>query len=634
VYLTGHSGDLLRRLLCFAVSLAGLTLACLASSAQAEPLTLLDSRGWEMVSPVEKNGGEVQGFGANFGGDVLQAALDGESATFSSASSFSEEAQGAPVASQYISRRSSSGWSTEDVTLPTQSGAYGEGPAGVPYRLFSGDLARALILNGSGCFESESCPRRYTLRQSAGGELTPSPEAPDLRLAGSSPDLRHAVFSTCVALSANATEVPDGKGGCEANATNLYEWSGSQLTLVNLLAGESKSTPGAILAAPGGAVSTDGSRVYFTIDEDGPLNLFEAGKPTKLIPETVGGGASFQTASPDGALAFFTTAASHLYRYEAAADTATDLTPGGEVLGVLGAAENGSRVYYLTAAGLYMRNGATTTQIAAAADTRNFPPATGAARVSPDGTVLAFVSSAPLTGYDNTDRNTGKPDSEVFLYDATANGGAGQLICASCNPEGVAPIGPSAIPGAIANGTGPDATQAYKPRVLTNGGNRLFFDSEDALVPQDTNNERDVYEWEAQGAGSCIQAGGCLQLISSGRSEDGASFVDASEDGRDTFFLTDGSLVPGDPGAVDLYDAREGGGFPVPPKPIPCEGDACQPLPSPPEDPTPGTLVLTEGNPPVRFPKVQKPGGKKHKAKKHHKGKRKTRKHHHQGGHK
>ena len=618
-------------------ALLAATLALLAwapAAANAASLSLLDGRGWEMVSPVEKNGGEVAAPGALFGGGVLQASADGEAASFSSASSFAEEAQGAPVASQYISRRTVSGWTTEDATLPSFPGAYGEDPAGVPYRLFSEDLARALILNGSACAEAPGCPRSYSLRQSADGALALSPEAPDLRFVGASPDLGHVVFSSCRALTANATEVPDGKDGCEASATNLYQWDGTQLSLINVLPGQSKGTPGALLAAAGSAVSTDGSRVYFTLVEDGALYLAEAGKEAKLIPGTTGGGAAFQSATPDGSLAFFTKG-SHLYRYEATANTATDLTLGGEVQGVFGAAEDGSRVYYLSATGLFLWHSGTTTKVATTADASNYPPSTGAARVSADGTHLAFLSKAPLTGYDNTDRNTGEADSEVFLFDATANGGAGQLSCASCRRDGTRPEGPSTIPGAVANGAGLDATKSYKPRVLTNGGNRLFFDSRDALVEQDTNNDKDVYEWEAPGSGSCTQAGGCLELISSGRSEDGASFVDASASGRDAFFLTDGSLVQADPGAVDLYDAREGGGFPVLPKPIPCEGDACQPLPSPPEDPTPGTQVPTEGNPPVRFPRPACPKGK-HRVKRGGKSvcvaKHKDKKRHHKRG--
>ncbi len=62
--------------------------------------------------------------------------------------------------------------------------------------------------------------------------------------------------------------------------------------------------------------------------------------------------------------------------------------------------------------------------------------------------------------------------------------------------------------------------------------------------------------------------------------------------------------APTDPGSADVYDARSGGGFPIPTPPIPCEGDACQPLPNAPEDPTVGTLIPGPGNPPVHFPKV------------------------------
>ena len=102
---------------------------------------------------------------------------------------------------------------------------------------------------------------------------------------------------------------------------------------------------------------------------------------------------------------------------------------------------------------------------------------------------------------------------------------------------------------------------------------------------------------------SCTKPVGCVNLISSGRAEGGATFLDASDDGSDAFFLTDGSLVPSDPAPIDVYDARVGGGFPSP-RPIPCFGDACQPLPPEPEDPTPGTLrSQPSGNlptPPVR----------------------------------
>jgi hypothetical protein len=119
-------------------------------------------------------------------------------------------------------------------------------------------------------------------------------------------------------------------------------------------------------------------------------------------------------------------------------------------------------------------------------------------------------------------------------------------------------------------------------------------------------------------------------LISSGRGAGGASFIDASADGADAFFITDSSLVDADPGAPDLYDARIGGGFPQPLPPIHCEGDACQPLPSPPTDPTLTTLLAGPGNPAVRYPKSKK--GCRKGAARSRCGKKKSQGHH--GGHK
>ncbi len=121
--------------------------------------------------------------------------------------------------------------------------------------------------------------------------------------------------------------------------------------------------------------------------------------------------------------------------------------------------------------------------------------------------------------------------------------------------------------------------------------------------PSDTNREADVYEWEAQGSGGCAKAVGCVALISSGRAAGGGRLVDASADGDDVFFVTDGSLVGTDPGAFDVYDARVGGGFPEPLEEIPCFGDACQSLPSEPVDPALSTLVAGPGNPRITYVK-------------------------------
>ena len=211
-----------------------------------------------------------------------------------------------------------------------------------------------------------------------------------------------------------------------------------------------------------------------------------------------------------------------------------------------------------------------------------------------DGSEAVFVSRAPLTGYDNTDVASGHPDFEVYIYEADAGGGTGALRCVSCNPSGARPEGKDLEKAGLAESEfwsaaeiPPFSTSQYAPRVLSADGSRLFFESYDGLLPEDTNGVKDVYEWErASGQADCEElgatlyvasAGGCLSLISTGHSPQESEFIDASEDGRDVFFTTAQSLVAEDPGLVDLYDAREGGGFAPKATATPCEGESCQP---------------------------------------------------------
>jgi len=602
---------------------------------------LPDSRGWELVSPVDKSGGAIAAPEALFGGGDIQAAVvafPGVTTpllTYGSATSFGN-AVGAPPASQYTSTRIGSGWSTANVSTPLDSAAYGDDPDGVPYQLFSSDLSRALLFGGLACRGNlAGCPApnqplpgtgapagymAYYLRENATGSLSSllsaadvghssvSPQAFEVAFAGASSDLSHVVLSSCAKLTADASEVPSGPQRCDPNAPNLYEWSPAGLKSVN------GATPGAQIAAPNGAVSVDGSRVFWT--RGGNLYLRD-GVETDQVDVAQGGGGTFQTATPDGSFAFFTKG-EHLYRYAVATKTAVDITPAGGVVGVLGASSDAGSVYFQDATGLesWRSNTNTITTIAPGADATlasDYPPATGTSRISSDGTHLAFLSKAELTGYDNADAGTGQLDSELYLYGPPAVGGPAALVCASCNPTGERAEGSSTIPVAPANGS----SRAYRPRSLSGDGTRLFFDSEDSLVVQDTNSHPDVYEWELNGAGDCRRSPGCVNLISSGRATEGASLLDATADGSDVFFITSESLVDADPpGSVDAYDARVNGGFVEALKPIPCIGDACQGLPSEPDDPTPGTLVSGPTNPPVRF---FGPKPKKHRRHRHRK---------------
>ncbi len=202
------------------------------------------------------------------------------------------------------------------------------------------------------------------------------------------------------------------------------------------------------------------------------------------------------------------------------------------------------------------------------------------ARTSPDGRYLAFMSERPLTGYDNHDAASRSADEEVYLYDSASN----RLACASCNPTGALPHGVEDDPtglGRLVNGSIWPASRwlaanvpgwtpyaqseaLYQSRFLSNEG-RLFFNSSDALVPQDINGTEDVYEYEPAGVGDCTAAsptfgeasGGCVSLISSGASAEESAFLDASENGGDVFFLTAESLLAQDVDtAYDVYDAH------------------------------------------------------------------------------
>jgi hypothetical protein len=411
------------------------------------------------------------------------------------------------------------------------------------------------------------------------------------------------------------------------------------------------------------AVSADGSRIFWTASASGPGKIYMrehaeqgqvagecgAGKACTIAvseeAETLSGTtkSQFLSATRDGSKAIFTTGENpstggDLYEFDVATKTTrliahrvvNQLGAGG----LLGASEDASYVYFASTAvlggqnsegdvaqvdkpNLYVDHEGALSFIGTLSDHEGNLEATPIAReprfhlarVSPDGLHAAFMSNAPLTDYDNTDANSGEADAEVFLYDATANGGAGKLICASCNPSGSRPAGANVGSSTII--PGPPLWAAaqipvyentlYAARVLSDDGRRLFFGSSDALVAGDTNGIQDVYEWEAVGAGSCKESSpafskqdeGCIALISSGQSGKDSEFLDASPSGDDVFFTTLSSLVPQDYGLVDVYDARVGGGFPSSQSGAEeCEGEACQSPPVPPPPPTPATSIL------------------------------------------
>jgi DNA-binding beta-propeller fold protein YncE len=193
--------------------------------------------------------------------------------------------------------------------------------------------------------------------------------------------------------------------------------------------------------------------------------------------------------------------------------------------------------------------------------------------ITPNGYDIVFMSKRSLTGYPSASQLS----DEVFIYDADTNG----LICASCNPSGESPS------AAIAKGQTadlPNSNQAtYMPRLISEDGGRVFFDSFQALVPGDTNGTQDVYEWEREGEGGCATAkvNGCVYLLSGGDSTDASFLLDASASGDEVFLVSRAQLTPEDRNsAFNVFDDRVGGTQPlVPPA---CAGTGCQGLPTPP----------------------------------------------------
>lgn len=441
-----------------------------------------------------------------------------------------------------------------------------------------------------------------------------------------------------------ASILPDGTPAQPYGQTTNGTWLTTEANRFGREFGACKSGHGIVA----NAISADGSRAFWNYggEYEGakrPLFVRIDGSETVQLdapaPKAQGGGkgpageGSFWAATPDGSMAFFEAPGKliagapegSLYRYDTVSRVLVNLVSGSiapNVQGVIGASEDGSYLYFVAkgaltgtqqgpggeqaADGQYnlyvWHEGEGVRFIARLVEddesTWDSDPSRLTARVTPDGRHLAFLSaqSEALTDYDSLLAGGGlcgeainEPLGELrrtphcaqaFIYEAETD----HLTCASCNPSGARPLGPTKLP-VWSNPFG-------GPRYLSADGTRLFFESRDALVPADQNGKRDVYEFERAGAGACDSAnpnfvpssGGCISLISSGRSSDESFLIDASDSGRDVFFSTRDPLVGWDDNPnYDIYDARIGGGFPEPPPQPPiCAGEGCKPTAAPP----------------------------------------------------
>jgi hypothetical protein len=605
---------------------------------------LLDDRAWELVSPPQrmgevwppepfKSGGGsckscVPGWSAEKA--PMQASPDGDAIAYQGEPFFPGLAAGA---NSYVSRRGEGSWQTAALSTPQLEEQV--------FKAFSPDLSKAVMLQAEPSLTPEA-PEDYAnlyLREEGKAALTTlitSADEPPQRSPGvegsnpfhvtyaganagtkAAPAFSHVVFQANDALTEEEPGIAPEAPAVDADETDLYEWSGGELHLVNVLPGNSAAAPNAVIGSGqllrtgqnetldfDHAVSDDGSRIFWSERPSGQLYVREGAESTIQIPDP----GKFITATPDGSKVLLSNG--HIYGLEE--ESTTDLTEGqGGFQGIAGASEDLSRVYFvdskaLTPPGeenasgeaaeegelnLYLSEEGATSFIARLAARDNEQgdtvqlgvwragPGSRLAQATADGRFLAFQSTAPLTGYDNTVRgvescigsgNEGRQEcAEVFEYDALK----GSLACVSCNPTGLRPLGGSKL-SLINSSVEPFPQPSNLP---PQGQGRLFFESLDKLSAADTNGRiQDVYQWEPQGVGGCSRPDGCISLISSGHDPKDSQFIDASDTGEDVFFTTRARLLPRDENDfMDLYDARVGGGIAELLSP-PCQGEACK----------------------------------------------------------
>lgn len=308
---------------------------------------------------------------------------------------------------------------------------------------------------------------------------------------------------------------------------------------------------------------------------------------------------------------------------------------GGEVLGVAGIAEDGSRVYYVSREeipgaaanefgdvpvadepNLYVYDALSgkTTFIATLDEATDEAVWKKAFRqrlvevAGGEGQFLLFGSSTPgLTGSEDT----GSVE-QLFEYDAETSelvrvtkGEDGYNANGNDVTTGIAPESIKTIAGTLGNGN--DFISTGNRLNVSADGKTVFFEAAGRLSPRVVSAEEDcssVYEfrWGA------VPSDGSVSLVSDGRDTQpnkgascGAQFEAMDGPGTNMLFSTADPLVPADTDGYqrDTYDAREDGGFPVAPAgTTTCEATGCEgPVSTPPTvfgPPTSATLGSSE----------------------------------------
>lgn len=621
---------------------------------------LPDGRAYELVSPPDT--GSVTplaaAMGSSDGFDCFETDLatpDGERVTFNSDIGGLEGLAGNGVLNLYEAFRTPSGWVTESKSATGQQTTHPDGGL-----CLSSDHEYSTLLTGGEPFDKGSLvingkETSYFRKPDGSFVLAGEGDAGTDQKANIkwiSDGGRHIILTSKVRLESNA---PTGVGGktsyitAEPAVNAVYDRTPPGLKVLSLLPNGQAPNSATETTFYRGA-STDGSSIVFeVIKSTGPATLYEHSGEGPTVPIASGaatGDYRFGAISADGRRVVYleegpagtsSPPRGSIYLFDASTATSVPVTAGAEAA-IINVSKDGQRIYFTSDESL-SGSGANPLGATAEAGAPNLyawdaetesahyvatvAPADietveenltewmrtvansqqGAlvgrmedpSRTTPDGSVFIFQASGNVTGYDSGGH------SEVYRYDGTSD----ELVCMSC-PEGAATGNAFLQKGAIPPTIGLSAL-ARIDNVSTDG-RTVFFMTGDALVPDDTNEEVDVYEWE----------GGAVSLITSGKSPVPALLYGMSASGRDVFFLTNDQLVPQDiSSVVSLYDARIGGGFPAPGPVSTCEEDQCQ---GPMGSPIPSPWISSEASiePPDQAKPTQHHRHKKHRRKRHH----------------
>lgn len=307
-------------------------------------------------------------------------------------------------------------------------------------------------------------------------------------------------------------------------------------------------------------ISGDGNSVFYL--EGGDLFIFDAvTETTELIGS--GGATTVVNVSADGSHVYFVSPAQldggegeageeNLYEWDG-----TEI----RFIAVLDPLDvEGEQIGFVRFGGL----GQWVTDAVAPSTERLRGPASDPSRTTPDGNVFVFESHANLTPPYDSDGH-----SQIYRYDATAD----DLACVSCNPTNAVATADAQLQPPPENPLIPfPPVNAMTPIAnVTADGETVVFETAEALVFEDVDAKKDVYRWRD----------GRISLLSSPHSASDDHLYAVSPSGRDVFFLTADRLLPQDLDSTpSIYDARVGGGQPIPQAPQTCQGEGCKGQPS------------------------------------------------------